>query len=303
MDKEKKAIERLKLASSMSLKHYGKPLVCTYSGGKDSDVMLELFRRSGIPFEASHSHTTADAPQTVYHIRNVFKELESKGIKCSIDYHIQPDGHAVTMWSLIPKKKMPPTRLVRYCCSELKESSCRSRMIATGVRWGESSSRKRREAYEAIGHTQKDGIFVSDEKMLLSDSDERRRLFERCEIKAATVVNPIIDWTDKDIWEFIRQEHLSVNVLYQCGYGRVGCVGCPVAGKRIREKEFADFPKHKEAYIKAFEKMLEVRKASGLETKWKAGEEVFRWWIEDDTIPGQITLKEWMESSAEEGKK
>ena len=62
MDKEHTAIERIKLASEMSLRHYGKPLVCTYSGGKDSEVMLELFKRSGIPFEVHNSHTTADAP-------------------------------------------------------------------------------------------------------------------------------------------------------------------------------------------------------------------------------------------------
>lgn len=59
MDKEKKAIERIQLASGMSLNYYGQPLVCTYSGGKDSDTMLELFKRSGIPFEVHHSHTTA----------------------------------------------------------------------------------------------------------------------------------------------------------------------------------------------------------------------------------------------------
>lgn len=49
MDLEKKSIERIKTASDMSLHYYGQPLVCTYSGGKDSDVMLELFRRSGVP--------------------------------------------------------------------------------------------------------------------------------------------------------------------------------------------------------------------------------------------------------------
>lgn len=68
-DKEQKAIQRIKMASEMSLHHYGKPLVCTYSGGKDSDVMLELFKRSAIPFEVINNHTTADAPQTVRHIR------------------------------------------------------------------------------------------------------------------------------------------------------------------------------------------------------------------------------------------
>ena len=80
MDLEQKAIERIRLASDLSLKHYGKPLVCTYSGGKDSDVMLELFRRSGIPFEVHNSHTTADAPQTVWHIRKVFKFWKKKGL-------------------------------------------------------------------------------------------------------------------------------------------------------------------------------------------------------------------------------
>ena len=72
----------------MSLGYYGQPLICAYSGGKDSDVMLELFKRSGIPFEVHHSHTTADAPQTVYHIRKVFHRLELEGVKCTIDYHV-----------------------------------------------------------------------------------------------------------------------------------------------------------------------------------------------------------------------
>lgn len=72
MDLEKKAIERIQLASEISLHHYGKPLVCTYSGGKDSDVMLELFRMGGIPFEVHNSHTTA------YDIQKVLDELERK---------------------------------------------------------------------------------------------------------------------------------------------------------------------------------------------------------------------------------
>lgn len=295
MDLEQKAIERLRQASKMSLQYYEKPLVCTYSGGKDSDVMLELFRRSGILFEVHNSHTTADAPQTIYHIREVFQELELMGIKCDIDYHKQPDGGRITMWNLIPRKLMPPTRRVRYCCSELKESGCRNRMISTGVRWAESSARKSRETFEVIGHTKNDGVFVSDEKMLLSDSDEYRRLFERCELKAATVVNPIIDWRDKDIWEFINQEHLNVNMLYQYGYERVGCIGCPMAGRNKRGKEFVDFPEYKIAYIKAFEKMLEVRKARGLDTDWKTGEEVFIWWMEDKNIPGQMSFEDFPE--------
>ena len=43
MDLVDKSIKRLVAASEMSLHHYGKPLVCEYSGGKDSDVQLRLF--------------------------------------------------------------------------------------------------------------------------------------------------------------------------------------------------------------------------------------------------------------------
>lgn len=73
------AIETLKLASEMSLKYYHKPLLLTYSGGKDSDVMLDLAIKSEIPFEVMNSHTTVDAPETVYHIREVFKRLRGGG--------------------------------------------------------------------------------------------------------------------------------------------------------------------------------------------------------------------------------
>lgn len=97
MDFEQKSIERIKMASEMSLHHYGKPLICTYSGGKDSDVMLELFKRSGVPFEVHNSHTTVDAPPTVYHIRDTFRDLELAGIACDIDYHRQPGGHFLTI--------------------------------------------------------------------------------------------------------------------------------------------------------------------------------------------------------------
>lgn len=290
MDLEQKAIERIKTASEMSLHHYEKPLICTYSGGKDSDVMLELFKRSGIPFEVHNSHTTADAPQTVYHIMEEFRKLELSGIKCEIDYHRQPGGGAVTMWNLIPGKLMPPSRVIRYCCSELKETGCKNRMIATGVRWAESRKRKERETFENIATDKKKKIKVTDEKMLLTDNDDTRRLFEQCQLKAKTVVNPIIDWKDRDIWDYYWNECKSHNPLYQMGYYRVGCIGCPIAGKS-RWKEFADFPKYKQMYINAFDRMLKVRKSRGLEGKWKNGEEVFIWWMEDKNIPGQMSFE------------
>ena len=289
MDLEQKAIERIKLGSEMSLQYYQKPLVCTYSGGKDSDVMLELFKRSGIPFEVHNSHTTADAPQTVRHIRDVFRKLELQGIKCDIDYHKQPDGSRITMWNLIPQKLMPPTRRVRYYCAVLKETGCLNRIISTGVRWDESNNRRNRESFESIANKKADKVKVSDEKMLFTDNDDTRKLFEQCQLKAKTVVNPIIDWKTSDIWEYIDSEKICTHCLYQQGYDRVGCIGCPMAGKK-RWKEFADFPTYKRAYIRAFDRMLEVRKQREKETSWETGEEVFLWWMEDENILGQMSF-------------
>lgn len=184
MDLEQKAIERIKTASEMSLEYYKQPLICTYSGGKDSDVLLELFKRSGVPFEVQHSHTTADAPQTVWHVRDNFKKLEEGGIKCSINYPRNPDGTRITMWNLIPKKLIPPTRLVRYCCQELKENNSNGRYIATGVRWDESTKRKNMwDEFERIGSSKKTAEKFST-VMLSNDNDSKRRITELCMQKA-----------------------------------------------------------------------------------------------------------------------
>jgi phosphoadenosine phosphosulfate reductase len=146
----------LLLAAEMSKRYYDKPLIITYSGGKDSDVMLHLAEKYLLPdmFEVLNGHTTVDAPETVYHIREVFKRLNDKGIKTTIDYHKRADGTNTTMWNLIPEKYMPPTRIVRYCCSVLKESTTPNRICCVGVRAEESTGRKGRDIFSTRGHIQ-----------------------------------------------------------------------------------------------------------------------------------------------------
>jgi phosphoadenosine phosphosulfate reductase len=137
----------------MSRTYYEAPLIITYSGGKDSDVLLHLAESclKIDEFEVLNSHTTVDAPETVYHIRNTFKSLNERGIKTSIDYHKNPDGTATTMWSLIKQKGIPPTRIIRYCCSILKETGAPNRICALGVRAAESSKRQGRELFGIRG--------------------------------------------------------------------------------------------------------------------------------------------------------
>lgn len=123
----------------------------------------------------------------------------------------------------------------------------------------------------------------------MSENDRKRALIETCKIKGDMIVNPIIDWPDSDIWEYYWNECPSHNDLYKMGYYRVGCIGCPMAGKH-RYKEFADFPTYQRAYIRAFGKMLEAIHAAGKETRWKNADDVFRWWMEDTNVEGQISM-------------
>lgn len=225
-DIEKTAIERLRVASQMSEQLYKAPLIVTTSGGKDSSVCVELARRAGIVFEVQHNLTTADAPETVYFVREEFARLELLGVPCQITYPTYK-GKRVSMWGLIPQKGIPPDRIKRYCCDVLKEQVGKGRFIATGVRWAESTKRqKSRGVYEAIPSNIKKKILLN------SDNDETRRLFETCLLKAKRICNPIVGWTDAQVWDFLRSEKVPVNPLYSCGFSRVGCIGCPMAGKK-----------------------------------------------------------------------
>lgn len=283
MDKEQMAIARLQDAARLSLHRYGKPLLITYSGGKDSQVLVALAERSGIDFEVVNSHTTADAPETVYFIREQFMQMEGRGINCTIEKP-RYKGKPTSMWSLIPQKMMPPTRLVRYCCAVLKENTGRDRFIATGVRWAESTRRKNSRGVMELMH--KD---PAKRIILMGDNDEKRQLFETCNLKSKMTVNPIVDWSDDDVWDYIHSENLPINPLYCEGHKRVGCIGCPMAGGG-RQHEFMRWPKYEELYVVAFERMLEARRAKGKPCDWQTGRDVFRWWMEDKNIAGQLSM-------------
>lgn len=161
-------------------------------------------------------------------------------------------------------------------------------MISTGVRWAESVARKNnRAAFEKLSQKK-------ENRILVNDNDSTRMLFENCQLKAKRVVNPIIDWEDKDVFTYVESEKIQLNPLYEEGFCRVGCIGCPIAGKAGREKEFLRWPKYKDAYIRSFQNMIHERAKKGLETEWQTGTDVFNWWMEYDVLPGQIDFEEMM---------
>lgn len=137
--KEALAIRLIKSFESVSLERNPLGYVVGYSGGKDSEVLVDLFIKSSVKFIVIHNHTGLDAPETVYFIRKKFKQWREQGIDCRIYYPKK------SFWSLCNEKKMLPTRLQRFCCAELKERNDIPELkFAThsfGVRKTESSKR------------------------------------------------------------------------------------------------------------------------------------------------------------------
>lgn len=265
------------------------PYYLCYSGGKDSDCIRILAKLANVKHEIHHNLTTVDAPETIYYIKQIPGVI--------IDKARYADGTHKTMWNLIVKKHMPPTRLVRYCCAELKEQGGKGHVKITGVRKAESPKRQKNGGMiKIIGKPQKTlklantlganaitnpagGIIMNH------DNDPARRLVESCYRTTSTMINPILDWSDDEVWEFLKYYGCEGNPLYKCGKKRIGCIGCPMQSNKKQKEELNYYPIYRSNYINAFDKMLsKMSKCS----KWQSGIDVYKWWVGDD--PTQMVL-------------
>ena len=267
-----KAVKRVKLAWEFHrmMNPDGRKMLLAFSGGKDSICLFFVCKKAseelGIPmeqmFHVQYNITCVDPPPLVWFIRDMKKQYPF------IEMH-HPDN---TMWQLIEKNKIPPTRIARYCCAKLKEvAQIKGGYKLTGVRHAESSKRATRESIEVLGKTKADAVY-------LGDNVENERDIRYCMITESYVCNPIIDWTDEDVWHFIKGQNLPYCSLYNEGWERIGCIGCPMGSVRQREEQFARFPKFAECYKRAFGRMLE-KYPKDKPPRWKNADDVFRWWI------------------------
>lgn len=156
-----------------------------------------------------------------------------------------------------------PTRLVRWCCEEFKERHGEGYVTVFGVRAAESSRRAKQWREVTPWRNKPDNFAIC----------------------------PIVGWSDDDVWTFIRQERLPYCSLYDEGWTRLGCIGCPMAGKK-RKEEFARWPKFEKAWRAACERHWKLRAGkisrSGnpfYVSRFKSGQELFDWWLSDNPTP------------------
>jgi len=238
------------------------------SGGKDSTVIRELAIMAGVRYDSHYSITSVDPPELLRFIKKYHPETKM-------------ERNPSTMWSLITQKRMPPTRMVRYCCQELKEEGGQGRFVVTGVRKSESTARSKRSGveFDAYGSQSKEAI-KNREIFLMSDNSEKRRMIESCVVKGKHILNPIIDWHEHHIWQFIKRYNVPYCSLYDEGFKRLGCIGCPMQGSKKMIRDFKRWPTYYKKYLKSFEQMLLERDRSGLETSaWLDEYAVMAWWL------------------------
>lgn len=231
--------------------------ICAFSGGKDSIVLYDLMKKSGIDFIPIYSPPSVDPPEIKYHMDKFYPEVYKQ------PYEKTKDGKEITMWYLLAHRALPPTRRMRYCCDVLKE------------RTGKEG----------------DTVFVG---VRASESSNRKKLGSVTFYKGKNMIRPIFNWTDEEVWSYILKNDLPYNSLYDQGWDRLGCIGCPLSSKN-QKRELQAYSKFKEMYIISFERMLDYRKSKGMETRWKTGLDVYHWWIgevkkQEIQIEGQCSM-------------
>lgn len=201
------------------------PVEIAYSGGKDSDVILQLAKEAGINFRAIYKNTTIDPPGTIKHVKDMGVEIR------------QPKQ---TFLQLVEQKGFP-SRFVRFCCDKLKEYKILNKCVL-GVR--KEESRKRDELYDEPTKCMYYGKAKKEENYV-------------------EAIYPILFWTTEDVAEFIKDRGIKCAPVYYDEKGkfhperRLGCMGCPLVYKTKRIKDFKEHPGLLKAWLRAGQKFMD----------------------------------------------
>ena len=170
-----------------------------------------------------------------------------------------------TMWQLMVSNGLP-TRQHRFCCKYLKEPGGTGRKVLTGIRWEESFKRS------------------------------KRRMVEQCyRDESKTFVHPLIDWSEREIWDYIKMNKLFYPSLYNEGWKRIGCVVCPMLTPWQRKRSLKRWPKFwdqmKRCAYKYFERRQDVLKKK---YNFVEFQDYWDWWWSNKSVdnPDQTVMFE-----------
>ena len=282
-----KSIDILRKSEKLALQYSEKGFYLAFSGGKDSQCLYHIAKLAGVKFEAHYARTGIDHPELVHFIMRNYPDVIW-------------DRPEMTFWDLVLKRRMLPTRQFRYCCEVLKESKGGQTVTLTGVRRAESAKRSKRNIYEVTSHK-----FTSDDREAFDEwrkeqiaqitkNTNQDQFAEQGETevrcingKDKIIINPIIEWTDRDVWEFLNKvvkvEHCE---LYDRGYHRLGCLFCPMASLKEQRRMERDYPKYKRQYLRTIHRLRQYRHDNGLPDYYEGmtDEDVFQHWLSKKSL-------------------
>lgn len=237
-----------------------------FSGGKDSQAVLELVKMAGVKYRAVYSVTTNDPADNVRFIKQHYPDVE---------FSVPERSY----FQLIAQKGVP-TMFNRWCCALFKETAGVGYVVLTGVRKEES---RKRAAYEEVGKWSRS----KDEKGRVDLDKMEANEFRCVGGKDKFMVYPILEWTEEDVWEFIALRRLPVNPCYKT-HKRVGCVFCPFARPKEMRAYCETHPKLKAAFINAIEQYREKTKGR---QRLSSAEDYFDWWVSKESLDTYLSKK------------
>lgn len=211
------------------------PVEVSYSGGKDSDVILELVKMSGIPYRAIYKNTTCDPPGTIKHCK---------------ENGVEVFAPTINFFDLV-KKYGTPNRHSRFCCKYLKEYKVLDKAVQ-GIRRSESA--KRAERYKEpttcrFYGSKKNHVEVFLPILEWTNEDVSQFITER-----GIKCHPLY---------YDEQGNFHVE-------RRLGCIGCPLASQKNRRISFAAYPKFLRLWIKSQQSYIDSHSGSK-STKYTRG--------------------------------
>lgn len=227
-----------------------------FSGGKDSQCLYHMAKLAGVQFQAHMNLTSVDPPEVIRFVRKQYPDV------------LLAKPHD-SIYNVAIRKKILPTRRVRWCCEEYKEMAGAGKVTLIGIRKAESVRRSKRNEVE-INNRSFSGTLDELEdyrKQKTAKAKQRKaqkngegvtivnadgeRVLGCIRGKESLLISPIIEWTDKEVWLFLNTLGIAHCELYDQGFNRIGCIICPMSSPKQQAKGMMRWPHVKRNWIKA----------------------------------------------------